>query len=105
MIKVDYVIAEQHLETFLDCMREWRRIQSRAGARNWTLQRDLRTSTIWTETFRTPTWTAYLRLDDRLTADKDSSERLAALHGGDLPPEPSFRSKDQLAWFVAAANR
>jgi len=89
VIKVDYVIAEQDLVAFLDCMREWRRIQSRAGARNWTLQRDLRTLTSWTETFRTPTWTDYLRLNDRLTAtDKDTGERLAALHGGDLPPEP-----------------
>ncbi|MDX0840500.1 MFS transporter [Sinorhizobium medicae] len=89
VIKVDYVIAEQHRAAFLDCMREWRRIQSRAGARNWTLQRDLRTPTLWTETFRTPTWTDYLRLNHRLTAtDKDTGERLAALHGGDLPPEP-----------------
>ncbi|ASP69526.1 MFS transporter [Sinorhizobium meliloti] len=89
VITIDYVIGEQHLEAFLECMREQRRAQSRAGARNWTLQRNLRSPTRWRETFRTPTWTDYLRLNQRLTAaDKDTGERLAALHGGDLPPEP-----------------
>ncbi len=44
------------------------RVQSRAGARNWTLQRNLQTPNLWTETFRTPTWMDYLRLNHRLTA-------------------------------------
>ncbi|WEX79696.1 MFS transporter (plasmid) [Sinorhizobium numidicum] len=89
VIKVDYVIGEHRLEAFLECMRDRRRIQSRAGARNWTLQRNLQNPTLWTETFRTPTWTDYLRLNHRLTAtDQDVDKRLAALHDGDLPPEP-----------------
>ncbi|MES0002935.1 MFS transporter, partial [Mesorhizobium sp. M0051] len=63
----------------------------RAGARDWTLQRDLQKSTLWTETFRTPTWTDYLRLNHRLTVnDRDIGERLAALHMGDSPPRISL---------------
>lgn len=89
VVKVDYLIAEQNLVAFLDCMRDRRRVQSRAGARSWTLQRNLRTPSLWTETYRTPTWMDYLRLNQRLTAaDKGVAERLAALHDGDLPPEP-----------------
>ncbi|THK33894.1 MFS transporter [Ensifer sp. MPMI2T] len=83
VVKVEYAIAEQDLETFLECMRERRRIQSQAGARNWTLQRNLMTPTLWTETFRTPTWTDYLRLNHRLSAAaRELGGRLAALQDG-----------------------
>ncbi|MGX5844947.1 MFS transporter [Mesorhizobium sp. ArgA1] len=87
VIKVEYSIPEANVEPFLRCMRERRRVQSRAGARNWTLQRNLQKPTIWTETFRTPTWTDYLRLNHRLTvADREVAERLAALQAGETPP-------------------
>ncbi|AUX78942.1 MFS transporter [Sinorhizobium fredii] len=88
VVKVEYAIGEQDLEDFLECMRERRRIQSRAGARNWTLQRNLLTPALWTETFRTPTWTDYLRLNHRLSAaDRELGERLATLHeGAGAPP-------------------
>ncbi|MBY3280432.1 MFS transporter [Rhizobium laguerreae] len=89
VIKIDYVIREQQLGAFLECMREQRLIQSRAGARNWTLQRNLRIPVLWTEAFKTPTWTDYLRLNQRLSAaDRDLRDRLAALHCGGFPPEP-----------------
>ncbi|TXR50577.1 MFS transporter [Phyllobacterium endophyticum] len=88
VIKVEYLIAEQDVDAFLGCMRERRRIQSRAGARNWTLQCNLQDPTLWTETFRTPTWTDYLRLNHRLTAgDQEIGERLAALHDGESVPQ------------------
>ncbi|TCN17979.1 MFS transporter [Sinorhizobium americanum] len=88
VIKVEYAIAEQDLEAFLECMRERRRIQSQAGARSWTLQRNLLTPTVWMETFRTPTWTDYLRLNHRLSAtDRELGGRLAALHNGTGAPE------------------
>ncbi|UWU19575.1 MFS transporter (plasmid) [Rhizobium sullae] len=89
VVKADYLITEHNLDAFLDCMRERRRVQSRAGARNWTLQRSLQTPSLWTETYWTPTWVDYLRLNHRLTAgDREVGLRLAALHDGDLPPEP-----------------
>ncbi|ESY13909.1 hypothetical protein X750_31115 [Mesorhizobium sp. LNJC394B00] len=87
VIKVEYSIAEENIAKFLSCMRERRRVQSRAGARDWTLQRDLQKPTLWTETFRTPTWTDYLRLNHRLTVtDREVGERLAALQVGGSPP-------------------
>ncbi|MER8465644.1 MFS transporter [Mesorhizobium sp. M1396] len=87
VVKVEYSIPEENIEEFLRCMRERRRVQSRAGARDWTLQRDLQKPMLWTETFRTPTWTDYLRLNHRLTVtDREVSERLAALQvDGCLP--------------------
>ncbi|OHV75257.1 MFS transporter [Ensifer sp. LCM 4579] len=91
IVKVDYVIAEQDLEAFLDCMCYRRRVQSRAGARNWTLQRNLQTPSLWSETFRTPTWIDYLRLNHRLTAaDKQVGQRLLALHQGEHSPHTTL---------------
>ncbi|ESZ10587.1 MFS transporter [Mesorhizobium sp. L48C026A00] len=85
--KVDYSISEKNIDAFLGCMRAKRHALSRAGARNWTLQRNLQTPSVWTETFRTPTWMDFLRLNHRLTAaDKEADEHLLALHDGELPP-------------------
>ncbi|RVP46077.1 MFS transporter [Sinorhizobium medicae] len=87
-VKIEYSISEENIEAFLGCMRARRHVQSRAGARSWTLQRNLQTPSIWTETFRTPTWMVFLRLNHRLTAaDKDVVEHLQALHDGKLPPQ------------------
>ncbi|TJW00018.1 MAG: MFS transporter [Mesorhizobium sp.] len=91
IVKADYLIGEHNLDAFLDCMRERRRVQSRAGARNWSLQRSLQTASLWTETYWTPTWMDYLRLNHRLSAgDKEIGVRLAALHDGGLPLEPAL---------------
>lgn len=88
LVKIEYLIAERNVETFLGLMRERRRVQSRVGARHWTLLRDLQKPSQWTETFGTPTWTDYLRLNHRLTtADKQLDERLLELHTGACPPQ------------------
>ncbi|NGO54517.1 MFS transporter [Allomesorhizobium camelthorni] len=85
--KVDYSISEKNTDAFLACIRAKRHAFSRAGARNWTLQRNLQTPSLWTETFRTPTWMDFLRLNHRLTAaDKEIGQHLLALHDGELPP-------------------
>lgn len=83
-----YFIAEEHLETFLGHMRVRRYAMSRAGARDWTLRQDLREPSKWAETFRTPTWMDFLRLNHRLSpADQEISELLSALHRGDRSPQ------------------
>lgn len=85
--KVDYCISEKNTDAFLACMRAKRHALSRAGARNWTLQRNLQTPSLWTETFRTPTWMDFLRLNHRLTAaDKEVAQQLLVLHDGELSP-------------------
>ncbi|WP_457813746.1 MFS transporter (plasmid) [Sinorhizobium meliloti] len=87
-VKIEYSIPEANIEAFLSCMRARRYVQSRAGARNWTLHRYLETPSVWIETFRTPTWMDFLRLNHRLTAaDKDVVQHLEALHDGKLPPQ------------------
>ncbi|WP_404295632.1 MFS transporter (plasmid) [Microvirga sp. RSM25] len=88
VVKVEYLIPERHVGAFLDLMRERRHVHSRVGARRWTLQRNLQKPLQWTETFQTPTWTDYLRLNHRLTtADKELDERVFQLHAGEDPPQ------------------
>lgn len=89
--RVEYSISEENIDAFLDCMRARRHVQSRAGARNWTLQRNLQTPSFWTETFRTPTWMAFLRLNHRLTAaDNELGQHLLALHDGEHSPHTTL---------------
>ncbi|WP_036263929.1 MFS transporter [Mesorhizobium sp. WSM2561] len=87
VVKIEYSIPETNVEAFLDLMRERRRVQSGVGARHWNLQRDLQEPLYWTETFHTPTWMDYLRLNHRLTAaDKELDQHLLELHVGEGPP-------------------
>ncbi|MDK1493734.1 MFS transporter [Sinorhizobium sp. 7-81] len=87
-VKTVFSIANSDLETFLGHMRTRRYAMARAGARDWTLQRDLRKPSEWTETFRTPTWMDFLRLNHRLSpADQAVFQLLSALHEGDAPPQ------------------
>ncbi|TIQ17883.1 MAG: MFS transporter [Mesorhizobium sp.] len=84
---IEYSIPDQDTDAFLARMRAKRHVFSRAGARNWTLQRNLHAPSLWTETYRTPTWMDFLRLNHRLTAaDKEVGQHLAALHDGQHPP-------------------
>ncbi|RVD02779.1 MAG: hypothetical protein EOS73_14110 [Mesorhizobium sp.] len=69
-------------------MLERRHVHSRVGARNWTLQRNLQKPMQWTDTFPTPTWTDYLRLNHRLTeVDKELDEGVFQLHAGEEVPQ------------------
>ncbi|AYG70604.1 MFS transporter [Rhizobium sp. CCGE531] len=86
--RTEYAIDDSDLDIFLDHMRTRRYALARAGARDWTLQRNLRKPSRWTETFRTPTWMDFLRLHHRLSpSDQEVVQLLAALHMSDKPPE------------------
>jgi MFS family permease len=88
VVKIDYRIPPDNVEIFLILMARRRQVQRRVGARNWSLLRDLQEPAHWTETFRTPTWADYLRLNDRLTAEhKELEERLRELHALDIRPD------------------
>ncbi|MGX9148323.1 MFS transporter [Mesorhizobium sp. 128a] len=87
VVKIEYSIPEVHVENFLNRMQERRRAQNRVGARHWNLQRDLQDPMLWTESFRTPTWTDYLRLNHRLSvADRELEQHLLTLNIIGTPP-------------------
>jgi MFS family permease len=88
VVRVEYLILDEDVDAFLSLMRQRRHVHSRIGARHWTLQRNVQKPMEWTESFRTPTWMDYVRLNHRLTtADKEVDEMVLLLHRAGLPPQ------------------
>ncbi|MBX4893615.1 MFS transporter [Rhizobium bangladeshense] len=89
LVTTEYVIADENVDRFLEIMQKRRYAQSRVGARQWTLTRDVQEPLRWLETFRTPTWTDYHRLHHRLTqADKELDNQVFDLSS--CPPRTSI---------------
>ncbi|MDS1139573.1 MFS transporter [Pusillimonas sp. SM2304] len=87
LVMVDYEIAQQDVNTFLNLMAQRRRIRLRDGARQWSLLRDLENPRIWSESYHVPTWVEYVRHHQRRTqADAEVFDQLLALHRGQRPP-------------------
>ncbi|WP_127900967.1 MFS transporter [Solirhodobacter olei] len=87
MVMIDYEIAQEDVEEFLGLMRQRRRIRIRDGARQWALLRDLENPELWTESYHVPTWTDYVRHQERrVQADADVAERIWAMHKGEARP-------------------
>lgn len=87
LIMVEFDIAQDDVSEFLQLMADRKRIHIRDGARQWVLSRDLERPEIWFETYRFPTWTEYVRHNERRTkADDMGTDRLFELNrGGDRP--------------------
>lgn len=87
-IEIEFVIREQDLPEFLEVMDERRRVRVRNGARQWELMRDLENPEVWFETYHAPTWTEYIRHNQRATvADVEVTSRLRELHAGPGDPK------------------
>src|SRR5690606_39302785 len=90
IVSIEYRIAEADAVAFLSAMAERRRVRRRNGARDWSLLRDLGDPGLWIERYRTPTWTEYLRHNQRFTRDDAAiGQRIRALHQG--PEGPRVR--------------
>lgn len=72
-ILVEFDIAKSDVPEFLRLMAERRRIHVRDGARQWSLSRDLARPEVWIECYRFPTWTDYVRHNDRRTISDDAN--------------------------------
>jgi MFS family permease len=86
-VSVEYTIPPEETERFLGLMAVRRGIRLRDGARAWSLFRDLTDTAKWHESYRVPTWAAYLRhLERRTTADAENFRDLSALQSIEQPP-------------------
>ena len=86
-VSVEYTITEERTEEFLTLMEMRRVIRLRDGAQSWSLYRDLIRPELWHETYRVPTWAAYLRhMARRTAADSANYRQLLELHSGEEPP-------------------
>lgn len=87
VITIEHRIAAPDIARFLGVMSERRRIRRRDGARHWTLLRDLEDPELWIERYHVPTWTDYVRHNQRRTrADDANSLALRALQIEGIAP-------------------
>lgn len=87
LVMLEFDIDVENTEAFLEAMAERRRIRRRDGAQNWALSRDLEDPTLWIESYHAPTWTEYVRHNQRATfADAAIRDRLHALNRSGGPP-------------------
>ncbi len=90
VVTIEYRIAEPDVVAFLAAMADRKRIRRRNGAMRWSLLRDLADPEIWIERYQSPTWTEYLRHNQRFTRDEAAiGERIRTLHRG--PEAPAVR--------------
>ena len=87
VVTVEFRIRETDVTEFLKAMAERRRVRRRAGARRWTLLRDVSDPEAWIERFHVPNWIEYIRHNSRITeADALLTGRAWELHAGPEPP-------------------
>jgi MFS family permease len=85
-VTVEWTIPAASTDAFLATMVARRRVRLRDGARRWVLLRDLEAPETWTESYHVPTWTEYVRHNQRRTkADAEITDRLIELNGGKPP--------------------
>ena len=87
VVTIDYRVAPENRDRFMDVMEERRRIRLRDGARRWRLLNALDDERHWLERYQVPTWFDYVRHNQRRTqADIENSLRIKELHEGPWPP-------------------
>ena len=105
VVEIEYIIRPQDVAAFLDIMADRRRVRRRDGARHWVLMRDLSHPERWIESYRTATWTEYVRHNLRITqADATISDRIRALHAGAEPPSVRRMIERPPNWFAAISG-
>ena len=77
---IEYRVPLANAAAFVPAINELGRIRRRDGARRWSIVQDLDDPEAWIERFESPTWTDYLRRQERPTlADQAVRERIAEL--------------------------
>ncbi|HEY7271494.1 MAG TPA: MFS transporter [Actinoplanes sp.] len=85
LVSVEYTVATERQQAFLDAMAELRRSRRRTGASRWELYRDGERPDRFVEQFRVPSWEEHLRQHEgRLTATDQRVEE-SALSFSDPP--------------------
>jgi MFS family permease/quinol monooxygenase YgiN len=83
LVTVEYEVADEDAEDFVDAMRDLSAVRRRDGATRWHLYRDVEHPGRFVETFRVATWGEHLRQHERGTqVDVPLEERAASLAAG-----------------------
>ena len=91
MIMVDYEVAPESEDRFIEVMEEARVVRRRTGASRWGVFEDARRPGHFIETFVVPSWGGYLLQRNRYTAaDLRVLDAANALHLGQDRPEVNY---------------
>jgi MFS family permease len=106
VVTIEYLIQPEDVAAFLAVMADRKRVRLRDGARHWMLMRDLGHPERWVESYQSPTWTEYVRHNQRVThADAAVGERISALHRGPERPQVRRMIERPPSWFASVAAR
>jgi predicted MFS family arabinose efflux permease len=86
-VMIEYQIAPEDREAFLDVLRELGSERLRDGAYDWDIYEDAATTGQMVETFLVASWLEHQRQHYRVTsADQNLQARVVAFHKGQRPP-------------------
>ena len=87
LVTVEYRIDTRHSEEFVEALQPLRQARLRSGALRWDLFQDAAEPGRFVEVFLVESVVEHLRQHERVTeADRQTQERVQALHRGDAPP-------------------
>ena len=87
LINIEYAIEPDDVESFLEAMRELRKVRLRNGSITWGIYQDTVDKTRFVETYLDDSWLAHLRQLYRVTRDdRRAMDAVLAFHrGASLP--------------------
>jgi MFS family permease len=88
LVTVEYSVASDQQEKFVDAMRQYARVRRRDGAYSWGIYRDIESANQYVETFMVHSWAEHLRQHERHTrADRELEQLVYTYVSG----EPKVR--------------
>jgi MFS family permease len=100
LVTVEYRVAEQNQQPFLEAMTILKQERHRDGAYRWALYRDAATPERFVETFTLSSWLEHLRQHERVTqADREHQEGIIGLLApGTAPVVSHLIAPDDYEW-------
>jgi len=87
MVTIQYHIADENIDAFVELMDQMKVIRKRNGAYFWQLFHDANDHQLLSEMYMSESWLEVLRQRQRTTAAESAvREQVRALHTGDEPP-------------------
>jgi hypothetical protein len=95
-VMIDYEVAPQHRQAFIEAMEDVRQLRRRDGAFRWELIQGMEATDLYHEIFVIRSWAEHLRQHERVTvADQAVEARALAFHSG--------KERPRVRHFVAAS--
>jgi hypothetical protein len=85
LVTVEYRVAPDHAQAFLEAMQRYGRVRRRDGASRWGIFRDLQHPDVYLESFVVTSWAEHLRQHERLTRADGEVEQSVRSHAGGEP--------------------